>query len=370
MIALVLLTTLLMAFAVVSTSEPTIAANHVRAAQARALAEAGLEHASWALGAGRVPDPVPPPGAPAPYDGRTVFPLGTTGGFAVTIAPGLTPTERVIQAVGHAPWPSPSVLNGSRRRLTWTVHRLRWLDPPAPMTAAGDLVIAGATTIDARSDASCGAKAGIQVTGAATTGGAVYGHGDDVDSGTAPDRITGAAPSLLDDHLFSDTDLATVRSIARCCGVYLTGDQTFSESRPLPRQGLVFVDTVDGTTVSCAGPDPGEECVPAAGRPLVRVLGDAAPAGAAEFTGWLIVNGALVWAGGTRARGLLYAQDTASLSGPEPVRGAVVTRNASRRPSTLDGASLTWDCQAARSGAATVPRAWLPKAGTFREVPE
>ncbi len=367
-IALLLLSTLVMAFAVVSTSEPTIAANHLRAAQARALAAAGVEHASWALTTIRVPDLSPGTVAPAPYDGRTFFPLGPVGGFEVTVAAGPVPTERAIQAVGYAPRPTPSVLDGSRRRLTLTLHRLRWLDPPAPVTTGSDLVITGAATIDSRSDASCGAKAGVSTTGTATAGGTVYGHGDDVDSGAAPDRITGASPSRLDDHGFTDTDVATIRSIARCCGVYLTGDQTFSDSNPLPGHGLVFIDTVDGTTLSCAGPGPGHGCEPASGGPVVKVLGNAAPTGASEFRGWLIVNGALVWTGGTRARGFLYAQDTAALSGGEALRGAVVSRNVSRLPSTIDGASLTWDCHAARTGGDSVPMAWLPKPGTFREV--
>jgi hypothetical protein len=360
---LLLLTVLLMAFAVVSTSEPTIAANHVRAAQARALAEAGLEHARWAL-ATQIPDPLPTDGASAPYDGQTFFPLGPDGGFEMTVTAGAVPTERAIQAVGHAPRPSPTVLNGARRHLALTVHRLPRLDPPAPATSGGDLVITGDATIDSRSDASCGPRAGAFATGTVTAGGAVYAHGDDVDSGAAPDRVTGASLSLLAGQLFSDADIATIRSIARCCGVYLAGDHIFDDGNLLPRNGLVFIDTPDGSTLSCAGPG----CTPASGTPVVRVLGNAAPAGTPEFRGWLIVNGALIWSGGTRAHGLLYAQDTATLFGPGVVEGAVVSRNVSGLPSSIDSASLTWNCHAARTGADTVLRTWLPKAGTFREV--
>jgi hypothetical protein len=363
MIALLLLTVLLMAFAVVSTSEPTIAANHVRAARARALAEAGVEHARRAL-ASRIPDPLPAAGAGAPYDGRTFFPLGPDGGFEVAVTAGAVPTERAIQALGHAPRPSPGGINGSRRQLVLTVHRLPWLDPPAPLTAGGDVVIAGDVIIDARSDAGCGPKAGVHAAGTVAAGGVVYGHGDDVDSGGPPDRVS-VARSLAAGLGFGQTDLATVRAIAQCCGVYLAGDQTFDRSHRLPGTGLVFVDTPDGATLSCAGPAPADGC-----GPLVRVLGDAAPPGESRFTGWLIVNGALEWSAETPVRGLLYAHDTVTLAGPGAVDGAVVSRNVSGRPSRIEGTSLAWQCQAARTGAGTVPLAWLPKAGTFREVPD
>ncbi|MEK7838438.1 MAG: PilX N-terminal domain-containing pilus assembly protein, partial [candidate division NC10 bacterium] len=72
LIALLILTALVVAFSVLSTSEPTIAANHLRVAQARALAEAGVERAVWALtnstATGGLLDPLPSP-VPAPYDG-------------------------------------------------------------------------------------------------------------------------------------------------------------------------------------------------------------------------------------------------------------------------------------------------------------
>src|SRR5687768_4837641 len=50
MITLAVLTTLMLAFAVLGTSEPIIASNHSRTATARALADSGIERAAWALG--------------------------------------------------------------------------------------------------------------------------------------------------------------------------------------------------------------------------------------------------------------------------------------------------------------------------------
>src|SRR5687768_3988436 len=80
MMTLLLLTTLMLAFAVLSQTEPIIAANQLRVAQARALAESGFERALWALrnpaDANGLASPLPlaNPGvatstAVAPYDG-------------------------------------------------------------------------------------------------------------------------------------------------------------------------------------------------------------------------------------------------------------------------------------------------------------
>src|SRR5437773_8381143 len=87
LIALVALSALMIAFAVLAQSEPTIAANQHRGAVARALAESGVERAVWALTVGgRVSGGVDPPAggivAGSPYDGGTFFRIGF-GGFTL-----------------------------------------------------------------------------------------------------------------------------------------------------------------------------------------------------------------------------------------------------------------------------------------------
>src|SRR5438093_10176660 len=52
LIVLVILSALMIAFAVLAQSEPVIAMNQYRGAVARALAESGVERAVWALTAG------------------------------------------------------------------------------------------------------------------------------------------------------------------------------------------------------------------------------------------------------------------------------------------------------------------------------
>src|SRR2546430_13891188 len=105
LIILTLLTALTVAFLAFSSSEPAIAMNQMTNAQARAIAESGIERALWALtkgdtspgAAGPIADPLPAPG-PAPYDGSAYVAVGV-GEFTVTVAAGGARNERTITAV-------------------------------------------------------------------------------------------------------------------------------------------------------------------------------------------------------------------------------------------------------------------------------
>src|SRR3989442_14138210 len=78
LIALVILSGLMIAFAVLAQSEPVIAANQYRGAVARALAESAVERAVWALTAGSgVSGGIGPPSngvvaGPAPHGGTHI----------------------------------------------------------------------------------------------------------------------------------------------------------------------------------------------------------------------------------------------------------------------------------------------------------
>src|SRR5205085_5663118 len=89
LITLVLLTTLMLAFAVLSQTEPVIAANQLRVSQARSLAESGFELAVWAMTNSTdatygLTSPLPVT-MPARYDGNTLTAVGGTGGFTVGV---------------------------------------------------------------------------------------------------------------------------------------------------------------------------------------------------------------------------------------------------------------------------------------------
>jgi len=105
-----ILSALLIAFSVLGASETTLAANQQRVAQARTVAESGVERAIWALnnpgdGSG-IPTPLVGPAA-APYDGNTAVPVMLNGVqigvFRVSVTSGATLNERNIVATGWVP---------------------------------------------------------------------------------------------------------------------------------------------------------------------------------------------------------------------------------------------------------------------------
>src|SRR3989442_5083958 len=103
LIALVILSGLMIAFAVLAQSEPVIAANQYRGAVARALAESAVERAVWALTAGSgVSGGIGPPSngvvAGPPHAGGNSITIGA-GGFppkipGVSISEGKVPSGR------------------------------------------------------------------------------------------------------------------------------------------------------------------------------------------------------------------------------------------------------------------------------------
>src|SRR5262249_46778768 len=170
MLVLLVLSVLIVGFSALAASEPTIAANHLLASQARFLAEAGVERAIWALQnpgvVGGLPSPLPNP-VPAPFDGSQLVPVSTSGvsigGFRVSVTTGgpgcPTAAERCITSIGSSPGDAGG-LRTAHRKLTVTASNPQFLfrDPPAALAVRGDLQMAGNALIDARTDPSCGGK--------------------------------------------------------------------------------------------------------------------------------------------------------------------------------------------------------------------
>src|SRR5262249_16601684 len=114
LVALLIVSGLVVGFSVLSATEPTIASNQLVTAQARALAEAGVERAIWALknpgDANGIPSPLVRP-SPAPFDGSRMVPLSAgrvgIGGFRTSVTTGgsrcPTAAERCITSVGWVP---------------------------------------------------------------------------------------------------------------------------------------------------------------------------------------------------------------------------------------------------------------------------
>ena len=183
-----------------SAIEPTIANNQLAVAQARALAEAGVERALWALSnpADAQGIPVTFTTPPSPYDGGRLVPVAAgghpVGGFRVTVTNGPTAYERHITAVGFV----PNDTTAGRRALqkitvTALNPQLIVKDPPAALSVRGELRASGSLRVDSRTDRSCGPKVGTLARGETSLEGAsadIRGAGGD---GTARNRITDAA---------------------------------------------------------------------------------------------------------------------------------------------------------------------------------
>jgi len=369
-VTLVLMSALILGLSVMSATEPTIAANQLRTAQARALGEAGIELALWALAHPEAPNGLSnplPAAVPPPYDGSRLIVVAAggaaMGGFRLAVITGAAKNERDVLSVGWAPTDAAADRRPkAHQRIAATLWRL-----PAPAESApcalcvrGDLEVTGVVTVDARADASCGDKLGAWSSGAVSVAPSskVWGaDGNDTPNEDGDYAQAQPADAALA-WIFTDADLLALKRLARARGSYYRGSVLFDTSRPAP-EGLVFVDTATGAPVTSG--------TPAAELARVELRGGA-------FRGWLIVAGSLEISGGARVRGLAYAQDGFVYRGATPgvIEGQVVAAGVRGGSTSLSsdggGSSLTFDCAAAAGGDGTVPGGWMLKVGSYREL--
>ena len=372
LVTLVVLSSLTLALSHMSATEPTIAANQLRTAQARALAEAGIEQALWALSNPDAPnglrDPLPAT-VPPPYDGSRLIVVAAggapLGGFRLAVVAGAAQNERDVLSIGWAPTDDAADTRPkAHQRIAGTLWRLRGPAESAPcaLCVRGDLEITGETTVDARADTSCGGKRGAWSSGEVTVASSAKIWG--ADGNDAPNEAGDYAQAQPADAalawIFTNADLVALKRLARARGGYYRGSVVFDPSRPAP-QGLVFVDTLSGAPVT--------DAMPAAELARAELRGGA-------FSGWLIVAGSLEISGDARVRGLAYAQDGFAYRGATPggIEGQIVATGVRGGSASLSrtggGSALTFDCAAAAGGDGTVPRGWMLKAGSYHELPE
>ena len=400
MLALLMLTVLVLGFSVLASTEPTIANNQLAVAQARALAEAGVERAMWALNNPADVKGIPTAfvTAPAPYDGSQLVSIAasgnTVGGFRVTVtngAVGWVPNDTVATPRAH-------------QKITVTVFNPQFVmkDPPAALSVRGELQIGGNSLVDSRSDTSCGRKVGTLTAGATTiqgnatdVWGAETGSSDanlairnqvtDAASGALPvpshDIVKNLATTLppgtpgvaFDQFILTDADISVLRAFAKAHGTYLQGTQTFNSSNKLPN-GLVFVDTLSGNNITLEGITP---ATPASDFAAVDIHGNSGSTPiTGDFNGWLFVNGALSISGNFQMNGFAYVQNDISYhgTGTGGVSGAMVSRNVRDLSSTsidsdlLGNANIAYNCHNAKTGGDTITARWSMKGGTYKEV--
>ena len=375
LIIMCLITSLTVAFLALTSTEPIIASNQMLNVQARAIAESGVERALWALSKGAtspgtlgtLTDPLPAP-LPALYDGSTYVAMGV-GGFIVTVAPGAASNERTITAVGYVP---NNVNPIAIKKIQTTVTRVKFLDPPCAVCAGGEQPPGTSTEIQVGGSASITANlangaqycAGVNPTAAAYSQGPVNTNGHPSITGpvggsdTAPNQPT----SNFSNFLFSDSDILTLKSLAKANGTYYQGDQHWSSPPP---NGIIFVDTPSGDALTNGSPN----------SDLITV--DVHGNWGSGWNGWIVVAGSIHVSGNVTMNGLLYAQNDVTLhgSGGGSITGAVISTNRVDTASTnvdtddVGNAPISYNCPSVRNGGGTVPQNWFVKPGTYREVP-
>lgn len=407
MIVLVSITTLMLAFAVLSQTEPVIAHNQLRAGQARAHAEAGFERAVWALSQGEgvlVPDGTPGPAGslksplliptPAPYDGTVFIPNGGTGGYVVAVTspnPVASPNQRQITSTGWTPTNSVAdTRTKSHRRIQATVERLPpfAFTTPCALCVRGDLGVGGNALVDATTDVSCGNKKGSVTVGQTVISGSgsVSGaDGNSIDNQEGSDYLQNQTdPSLFTGITLDAGNFKLLRELAKRNGTYFgpgypngtaagspayTGSVTFNSSNKV-KNGIVFVDTVSGTDIPTdqSAQNPSDfASVSINGNPFLS----------GDFSGWIIVNGSLSISGNMAINGLVYSVNdlTYNGTGTGEIRGLAISQNIrdtsattiSSDTSTTGNSRIKFNCNnlnppsGAPIGFALVP-------GTYREL--
>jgi hypothetical protein len=374
LIVLAMLSTLIIAFSILASTEPTIASNQQSVAQARAVAESGIERATWALNnpthLNGLADPLPGT-VPAPYDGSATVPVelngSTLGVFRVTVTNGAVSNERNLLAVGSIP---SAASPRARQIIQVTVAKFRFPDPPAALSVRGELQMGGNTLIDSRTDTSCGNKVGTYTTGSSSVQDAaarVYGADGNNSKNEGTDILQGQPTAAFDTYLLTDDDMAALKAYAKSQGTYYQGSVAFHSNSRMPN-GVIFVDTVSGNPVTPSS-DPDDMA-------NVLIQGGAPASEDGIFRGWLIVNGSLAINGDFQMYGFGYVVNDLAYTGTGTgqIVGAMLSRNIQDTSSTTidtnssGNASIVYDCAKARTGGGFLPQTYTVKSGTYKEV--
>src|SRR5438445_55871 len=247
-----------------------------------------------------------------------------------------------------------------------------FLAPPCAVCAGGEQPPGTSTQIQVGGSASITANlangaqycAGVNPTAAAYSQGSIGTNGHP--SITGPTGGSDTAPnqpnSNFTNFLFSDSDILTLKSLAKANGTYYQGNQTWTSPPP---GGIIFVDTPSGNVLTSSSPS----------SDLITV--DVHGNWGAGWNGWMVVAGSIHVSGNISLNGLLYAQNDVTLhgAGGGSITGAVISTNRVDTSSTnvdtddIGNAPISYNCPSVRNGGGTIPQNWFVKPGTYREVP-
>jgi hypothetical protein len=389
-LTMLILSALIIAFSLMAASEPILANNQLQVAQARAVAESGVEKAISALNNNGNPNgipngiPLPFVTAPAPYDGAAavavmvngvqmgVFTVAVTG--ASSSAPGAPSSEQNIVATGWTPTNTgtgPKV----KQKIQVTVFKplFNLNPPPSALTVRGEINASGHALIDSRSDTSCGNKAGSMSKGATSTGGsaAIYGADGNNTKNQSGDMIQNEPDSTFDKYTYSNKELDAYKALAKKNGTYYQGSVAFNASNQMPN-GIVYIDTVSGTNIDANG----SNTTPTSDFASVNISGNAPLAGDGIFKGMLIVAGSLTIHGNFQMHGLVYVQNDFTYlgTGTGQITGAVLSQNirdtsaTSIDTDTGGNSTIIWNCEYATKGGGYLPPTFTIEPGSYKEV--
>jgi len=388
MFALLMLTSLSIAFLALSQSEPVISNNHLRTAQARVLAEAGVEHAIWALSntgaSGITTLPANGVAVSAPYDGLTFLTTSNaTGGYTVKITGGrcgaaasvgtctagdyaaadydgytfTAETEGWVPSVGRSTvtgYDASDTRTKSHRKIRVVLIRYPefHLNAPCALCVNGDLRVDGNATITAAADTSCGNKYGtssltMSLAGSGSISGASGLGGTAAANEPGYDYQTGVSSTTFAQNMtLSPSALDSLRQMARDQGTYYSGSTTFNHSNQVPSgKSIVFVD---GNVNMSGNPYEGD-----------------------VFNGWFIVVGSAVVNGNGTINGMLYAtNDISSSAGNNVINGLVVSQNSTNDTlidTTAGGTmNVNFNCSYA-SGNLQIKKKFFQRPGSWTE---
>lgn len=386
-LTMLILSALIIAFSMMAASEPLLANNQLQVAQARAVAESGVEKAVWALNnpgnpAG-IPNPLVTPAAP--YTGATAVAVMVNGAqmgvFTVSVFNGACPvtvtsaTERCIVATG---WTPTNTGTGPKVKQKIEVMVFKPLfsvnPPPGALTVRGEINASGHALIDSRSDTSCGNKAGTFSKGATAVGGSadIYGaDGNNVHNQDGTDMVQNVPDATFNQYTYSGDELDAYKALAKRNGTYYQGSVTFNSSNRM-KNGIIFVDTVSGENIDKNGAN----TTPTSDFASVDIDGNAPLDGSHIFSGMLIVAGSLNIHGNFQMHGMVYVQNDFTYlgTGTGQIVGAVLSQNVRDTSATsIDtdtggNSTIVWNCSYVRNGGGQLPPTFTIMPGTYKEI--
>ncbi len=383
LLTMLILTALIAAFTMMGASEPVLANNQLQVAQARAVAESGVEQAVWGLNnpanANGIPNPLV--AAAAPYDGSVASPVSVNGNqvgvYTVSVTNGAATNERNIISTG---WTPTNLGSGPKvkQKIQVTLFQFRPLDNlPSALTVRGEINVGGHALIDSRSDTSCGNKSGSTSEGATTTGGSakVYGADGNNVANQAGDVIQNVPDATFNNYTYTSDELDALKAIAKARGTYYSGAQvssmSFNSSNNIPN-GIVFVDTVSGVNIDKNGAG----TTSTSDFASLDIHGNAPASADGIFKGMLIVAGSLSISGNFQMQGLIYVLNdfTYQGTGTGQIVGAVMSQNVRDTSATsIDtdtggNSTIIWNCAAVKTGGGQLPPTFTVKPGSYKEI--